>query len=172
MNAFSRRAFTLVQQVAIRRNILLQGTIAPVRQHGLLLKKQIPSAGALRWYSSEPINGIPVVSYEEVKDLPNHPEKLLIDVREPDELKQFGQIPTSINIPLGEVEKALQLPEDKFKAQYGHSKPKPEDYVIFHCRLGRRSQTASETAAKLGFSNVHNYAGSWLEWAEKQGLPK
>uniref|UniRef100_T1H627 Sulfurtransferase n=1 Tax=Megaselia scalaris TaxID=36166 RepID=T1H627_MEGSC len=102
--------------------------------------------------------------YEEVKDLPNHPEKLLIDVREPDELKQFGQIPTSINIPLGEVEKALNF-QKKFKAQYGHSKPKPEDYVIFHCRLGRRSQTASEMLPND--SNVHNYAGSWLEWAEK-----
>lgn len=37
--------------------------------------------------------------YEEIKDFPNHPEKTLIDVREPDELKQTGVIPTSINIP-------------------------------------------------------------------------
>lgn len=42
---------------------------------------------------------IPIVSYDEVKDLPNHPEKVLIDVREPDELKETGIIPTAINIP-------------------------------------------------------------------------
>lgn len=41
----------------------------------------------------------PIASYEEVKDLPSHPEKLLIDVREPHELQETGQIPTSINIP-------------------------------------------------------------------------
>lgn len=40
-----------------------------------------------------------IAVYEEIKDLPNHPEKTLIDVREPDELKQTGVIPTSINIP-------------------------------------------------------------------------
>lgn len=42
---------------------------------------------------------VEIATYEEVKDLPNHPEKVLIDVREPEELKETGQIPTSINIP-------------------------------------------------------------------------
>lgn len=42
---------------------------------------------------------IPIVTYEEVKDIPNHPEKWLIDVREPDELNETGIIPTAINIP-------------------------------------------------------------------------
>lgn len=42
---------------------------------------------------------IPVVSYEQVKDLPNHPEVTLVDVREPNELQETGIIPTSINIP-------------------------------------------------------------------------
>lgn len=40
-----------------------------------------------------------IATYEEIKDLPNHLEKLLIDVREPQELKETGVIPTSINIP-------------------------------------------------------------------------
>lgn len=42
---------------------------------------------------------IAFASYEEIKDLPNHPEKLLVDVREPNELAETGRIPTSINIP-------------------------------------------------------------------------
>lgn len=42
---------------------------------------------------------IPIATYEEVKDLPNHPEKLLIDVREPQEIVDTGIIPTSVNIP-------------------------------------------------------------------------
>lgn len=40
-----------------------------------------------------------VATYDEIVDLPNHPEVLLIDVRRPDELAGTGTIPTSINIP-------------------------------------------------------------------------
>lgn len=42
---------------------------------------------------------IPIVKYDEIKNLPNHPEKWLIDVREPIELERTGAIPTAINIP-------------------------------------------------------------------------
>lgn len=42
---------------------------------------------------------VPVAYYDEIKDLPNHREKLLVDVREPDELQKTGRIPTSINVP-------------------------------------------------------------------------
>lgn len=42
---------------------------------------------------------IPVVSYEVIKNLPNHPENMLIDVRELDEIKETGMIPTAIHIP-------------------------------------------------------------------------
>ena len=45
------------------------------------------------------MSSVPIATYEEVKDLPNHPEKLLIDVREPSEIAETGSIPTSINIP-------------------------------------------------------------------------
>lgn len=40
-----------------------------------------------------------VATYDEIVDLPKHPEKLLIDVRRPEELTGTGTIPTSINIP-------------------------------------------------------------------------
>lgn len=52
-----------------------------------------------RSYSTTNDNMSNIATYDEVLDLPNHPEKVLIDVREPSELKEFGQIPTSINIP-------------------------------------------------------------------------
>ncbi|KAL5280233.1 TSTD3 family protein [Megaselia abdita] len=113
-----------------------------------------------------------VSDYEEVKDLPNHPEKLLIDVRGPEEIKEFGKIPTSVNIPFGELEKALQLPNEEFKKLYSFDKPELDHYIIFHCYKGGRSQQASEIAVKLGYTNIHNYLGSWVDWAEKEGLPK
>ncbi|XP_055551248.1 rhodanese domain-containing protein CG4456-like [Wyeomyia smithii] len=112
-----------------------------------------------------------VATYEEIVDLPNHPEKLLIDVREPAELASTGVIPTSINIPLKTVTEELQLSPEAFKAKYGRKKPTASDPVIFSCRLGVRAGDAANQADKLGFKNVKNYVGSWTEYAEKNNLP-
>ncbi|GBP88614.1 Rhodanese domain-containing protein CG4456 [Eumeta japonica] len=120
------------------------------------------------------INDIEIVSYEYIKQLKNRPNILLIDVREPQELKETGQIPSSINIPLGQIANELgpNVDRDTFKAKYGREKPEKNSEIIFHCRIGKRSQNAAELARTLGFQNTKNYLGSWLEWAEKEGLPK
>ncbi|XP_013110580.1 rhodanese domain-containing protein CG4456 [Stomoxys calcitrans] len=124
-------------------------------------------------YSSN-ANTIPIVSYEEIKQLPKQPKKLLIDVREPKELQETGQIPTSINIPLGKVaaELAPNVDAGAFKAKYGRDLPQKDTEIIFHCKIGKRSLSAAEIAKSLGYTNTKNYLGSWTEWAEKEGLPK
>uniref|UniRef100_A0ABK9NG78 Rhodanese domain-containing protein n=1 Tax=Glossina morsitans morsitans TaxID=37546 RepID=A0ABK9NG78_GLOMM len=115
---------------------------------------------------------IRIVEYEDIKELPKHPEKLLIDVREPNELRETGQIPTSINIPLGVVAQELHPDGDEstFKVKYGRDKPKIDTELIFHCKIGRRSHNAAEIAQQLGYQNVRNYLGSWTEWAEKESI--
>ncbi|KAM7361098.1 rhodanese domain-containing protein CG4456-like [Cochliomyia hominivorax] len=125
-------------------------------------------------YSTIGENNIPIVTYEEIKKLTEHSPQLLIDVREPKELQETGKIPTSINIPLGQVGQELAASVDKaaFKAKYGRDKPEKNSEIIFHCRSGKRSQNAAELARTLGYENTKNYLGSWLEYAEKEGLPK
>uniref|UniRef100_A0A1A9ZLA2 Rhodanese domain-containing protein n=1 Tax=Glossina pallidipes TaxID=7398 RepID=A0A1A9ZLA2_GLOPL len=115
---------------------------------------------------------IHIVEYKDIKELPEHPEKLLIDVREPNELRETGQIPTSINIPLGVVAHELypDCDESTFKAKYGRDKPTIDTELIFHCKVGRRSHNAAEIAQQLGYRNVRNYLGSWTEWAEKESI--
>lgn len=63
--------------------------------------KRIHSSSILRLLKSSlnMSSAVPIATFEEVKDLPNHPEKLLIDVREPAEIAETGVIPTAINIP-------------------------------------------------------------------------
>uniref|UniRef100_A0AAG5D8R0 Rhodanese domain-containing protein n=1 Tax=Anopheles atroparvus TaxID=41427 RepID=A0AAG5D8R0_ANOAO len=112
-----------------------------------------------------------VAHYEEIIDLPNHPEKLLIDVREPTELAATGQIPTSINIPLKTVRSELALSADVFEEKYGRKKPTADDPIIFSCRSGVRAGQAALEADLLGFRNVKNYVGSWQEYGPKHGLP-
>ncbi|KAG5680028.1 hypothetical protein PVAND_009561 [Polypedilum vanderplanki] len=136
-------------------------------------KIQNVTALKYRLFSSEAdIDLNKFATYEQIKDLPNHPEKLLIDVREPNELKETGVIPTSINIPLNEVADKLAITNEEFKKIYNREKPNFETEIIFHCKIGMRSQKAAELLRQIGFKNVKNYKGSWLEWAEKEGLNK
>uniref|UniRef100_A0A2M3ZB74 Putative heat shock protein n=1 Tax=Anopheles braziliensis TaxID=58242 RepID=A0A2M3ZB74_9DIPT len=112
-----------------------------------------------------------VATLAEVEDLPNHPEVLLIDVREPAELEATGRIPTSINIPLKTVQAELGLGAEVFEAKYGRKKPTLDDPLIFSCRSGVRAGQAALLADQLGYRNVKNYVGSWLEYGPKHGLP-
>ncbi|EFA03724.2 rhodanese domain-containing protein CG4456 [Tribolium castaneum] len=109
-----------------------------------------------------------IASFDEVKSVKTTPKTLLIDVREPHELQETGVIPDSINIPLGEVEKVLKdMPSEQFQKTYKKAKPDSSTPLIFSCRSGKRSALASEIATKLGFKDIKNYSGGWLEWEEK-----
>jgi thiosulfate/3-mercaptopyruvate sulfurtransferase len=48
----------------------------------------------------------------------------------------------------------------------------PDDAVITYCRIGERSaHTWFTLTYLLGFRNVRNYDGSWLEWGNLVGAP-
>ncbi|XP_065089249.1 rhodanese domain-containing protein CG4456-like isoform X1 [Ochlerotatus camptorhynchus] len=112
-----------------------------------------------------------IATYEEILDLPNHPEKVLVDVRGADEVAKTGKIPSSINIPLEQVAKAFspETSTEEFQRLYAVPKPAFDNNIIMSCRTGQRSQTAIDTITALGYTNARNYKGSWTEWAEKQG---
>ncbi|XP_067848397.1 thiosulfate:glutathione sulfurtransferase-like [Heptranchias perlo] len=83
----------------------------------------------------------------------------LYDVRQPEEVAQ-GKIPTSINVPLGQLEAALKMDAGTFQETYKSQMPKREEAnIVFQCRSGVRSATALETARNLGFSKVRHYKG-------------
>lgn len=43
--------------------------------------------------------------------------------------------------------------------------------IIAHCQTGIRSSFATLVLLGLGFQNVQNYDGSWIEWANNNSLP-
>ena len=79
----------------------------------------------------------------------------LVDVREPDEYKEFnigGRL-----IPLGKIQ-SMQADElDDLK----------NEELIVHCRSGKRSVTACLFLETMGFKNVKNLQGGMLAWQEK-----
>lgn len=111
-----------------------------------------------------------VVTYEELKKLLVAKSGVVIDVREPWELREYGNIPGTINVPLGQVSGALQLEAEEFKEKYGGDMPSTTENVIFTCLAGMRSIKALQTAVSLGYSNAQHYPGGWQDWAKHEIL--
>ena len=78
-------------------------------------------------------------------------EYIILDTREQDEFDE-GHIPGAILIPYTEIEnKAEEMLPDKDKL------------ILVYCRSGRRSKIASESLAKLGYTNVKEFGGI-IDW--------
>lgn len=76
---------------------------------------------------------------------------VLIDVREPEELKSDGYIAGAVNIPLGTLQANLnKIPKDK--------------EVVVYCRSGHRSGNALNQLKQLGYTNVKSMAGGINKW--------
>ncbi|XP_053603274.1 thiosulfate sulfurtransferase/rhodanese-like domain-containing protein 3 isoform X1 [Plodia interpunctella] len=109
-----------------------------------------------------------VVSYEDILKVIHKPEKLIIDVRNPEEVSSTGKIPSSINIPLSSVSDVLaSMSNEEFQKQYHRTKPSSSDELIFYCQSGRRSTEALDKALKLGYTKSKTYLGSWNDWSSK-----
>ncbi|XP_004674128.1 PREDICTED: thiosulfate sulfurtransferase/rhodanese-like domain-containing protein 3 [Condylura cristata] len=105
------------------------------------------------------------VTYIQLKNLLNSKNIILIDVRETWEVLEHGKIPGSVNIPLDELDKALQMSPKDFKEKYNEVKPSQSDSLVFSCLAGVRSKKALDKALTLGFTSAQHYAGGWKEWA-------
>ena len=78
-------------------------------------------------------------------------EYIILDTREQDEFDE-GHIAGAILIPYTEIEnKAEEMLPDKDKL------------ILVYCRSGRRSKIASESLAKLGYTNVKEFGGI-IDW--------
>lgn len=88
--------------------------------------------------------------------LASAPNAVLIDVREPDEVR-VEAVPGSVSIPLSEIEERV----DELSG-YGP--------VLFMCRSGGRSMQAAQFAEDSGVADVHNVSGGIIAW-HAAGLP-
>ncbi|XP_018420742.1 PREDICTED: thiosulfate sulfurtransferase/rhodanese-like domain-containing protein 1 [Nanorana parkeri] len=135
----------------------------------MFLRKLLTRLGVTTRLADNTTMSSGVISYDELKKLLSSGSIHLFDVRNPEELKS-GKIPNAINMPVAEVEGALQMDADAFKKKYNVEKPKVDDgNLIFHCHLGRRGQRAADIAVGLGYKKARNYLGAYKEWAEKEG---
>jgi sulfur-carrier protein adenylyltransferase/sulfurtransferase len=77
---------------------------------------------------------------------------LLLDVREPDEWKE-GHLPGALHIPRGYLEQRVEgLVPDR------------NTEIVVYCAGGSRSAFATKTLNELGYENVANLAGGFVDW--------
>lgn len=139
--------------------------------HSLCLQNlcAVTCKGGIQWRNFSSTKEIDV-SYEQLKRVLAAGTASVIDVREPWELREYGNIPGSINVPLAQVSNALQLSPEDFREKYGGTMPSQTQNIVFTCLAGVRSKTALDTATGLGYSNVQHYAGGWQDWAKHEIL--
>ena len=115
----------------------------------------------------------------------------LVDVRSPGEFSgellhmpeypqegalRGGHIPTAANVPwrrAANEDDGTFLPVDDLRAIYeGEIGLDTSDDVIAYCRIGERSShTWFVLTHLLGFDQVRNYDGSWVEWGNAVRVP-
>uniref|UniRef100_A0A8C6QS96 Thiosulfate sulfurtransferase (rhodanese)-like domain containing 1 n=1 Tax=Nannospalax galili TaxID=1026970 RepID=A0A8C6QS96_NANGA len=112
---------------------------------------------------------VPTVSLPELRLLLASGRAQLFDVRSREEAAA-GTIPGALNIPVSELESALQMDPAAFQALYSAEKPKREaENLVFFCQMGKRGLQATQLAQGLGYTGARNYAGAYKEWLEKEG---
>ncbi|KAG8444733.1 hypothetical protein GDO86_009777 [Hymenochirus boettgeri] len=119
----------------------------------------------VRGFSSVPPQ---TINYEELKDLLKGKSVFIIDVREPWEVKEYGIIQGSINIPLGDLAPALKMDPKGFEEKYQKKMPNKASTLIFSCLAGIRSKKAVDVAGSLGFDRIHHYAGGFEDWKRNE----
>lgn len=92
------------------------------------------------------------ISQKEAKRIMDSDEAhIILDTREQEEFDE-GHIPGSILLPYTEIDqKAEEL------------LPNKDMQILVYCRSGRRSKIASESLAKLGYTNIKEFGGI-IDW--------
>lgn len=110
------------------------------------------------------------IDYSEFEHYRLNRKALIVDVRTPEELKQNGEIPNTINIPLAHIPVIFSVNSAEFEDEYGVPKPGENDPIIVFCKMGVRSEMAKKlltnTPTGIPYKNVANYPGSFDEWSQ------
>ena len=125
------------------------------------------------------------IEKDRVLALLDNPKWTLIDTRSADEYsgkrqkegaRAAGRIPGSINIDWAEAvhyhkDMTFRSVED-LRKKYRRLPKDPGQPIIAYCHSGVRSAHTSFVLTQLlGYDQVHNYDGSWLEWSTFAGAP-
>ena len=90
--------------------------------------------------------------------LEQDPNLTLIDVRNPNEINQFG----------GTIDAAQNviLPRGWLEFRIGEVLRSYDQPVVLYCGINQRSPLAAKTLMDMGYSNISNYSDGFFEWRD------
>ncbi len=102
------------------------------------------------------------------------PDVVIVDTRGPKEYAE-GHVPGAINwdwlnaVPVGSWDAAR--PPHELQAELAGIGITPDKEIVTYCRSGVRAAHTYWVLRQLGYPQVRNYDGSWLEWGSQADLP-
>ncbi|MCQ4121541.1 sulfurtransferase [Rhodococcus tibetensis] len=138
------------------------------------------------YVASEPVSGIRAHRDEVIEQIGRTG---IVDVRSPDEFsgkilapahypqeqpQVAGHIPTAVNVPWSKTaaDDGTFLGENELRALYADAGLDEADDIIVYCRIGERSAHSWFVLHELlGYPEVRNYDGSWVEYGSLVGVP-
>ncbi|MFW5694728.1 MAG: sulfurtransferase [Alkalispirochaeta sp.] len=106
----------------------------------------------------------------------------IIDTRTPEEYHgrtdahvRNGHIPGAYNVDwqqhIVDLFDPTLIPAPNLAELYAHIGVNSDTPIITYCRTASRSSHTYFVLRMLGYENVRNYAGSWMEWSADESLP-
>jgi thiosulfate/3-mercaptopyruvate sulfurtransferase len=185
-NWFATFAFWIFKYYGVNDVRLLNGSRTKWLEQNLKISLDISSYPRGNFEASEPDKNIRA-SKNDVQEAIDSQDKILVDVRTNDEYKgktlspeeyftDYGQmgghIPSAVNVPWNKMvnEDGTLKSADELKKLYESLNITSDKEIITYCVIGERaSYTWFVLKYLLGYPNVKNYDGSWLEWSNTIG---
>lgn len=96
------------------------------------------------------------------EELPNNPDLMLIDVREPYEFDAM-HIKGSINVPRGILETACEFDYEETLPELASAR---ERNIILICRSGKRSVLTADIMQQMGYKQVRSLKTGIRGWSD------
>ncbi|MDK2918194.1 MAG: thiosulfate/3-mercaptopyruvate sulfurtransferase [Candidatus Petromonas sp.] len=181
------RFFWQLEMVGHKKMALIDGGINGWKASGFDTTTKKPEVKATTYkFEGEP-DLSKLATLEDVKAAIDDPNVVILDTRSIGEatgkdLKsgayRKGRIPSSIWIEykeaiyVGEGEDTTFKTAKELKEIYEAKGITPDKTIIPYCQSGVRSAHTTFVLSKLlGYKNVKNYDGSWIEWSYNEDLP-
>ncbi|MDZ7795290.1 MAG: sulfurtransferase [Spirochaetia bacterium] len=161
---------------------IIDGFFPAWKAAGLPTTTDKPSVSPVRYQPPGTVDESRLALIEDVDRALKDPNVIILDTRTPAEwwgIAQYegasrkGHIPGAIHINYAEnftdegIKSAAEL-----RALYEAAGVTPDKEIIAYCQSGIRSSlTTTILADVLGYPNVKNYDGSWVEWSYDRDRP-
>ncbi len=103
-------------------------------------------------------------SASEALKLAQRPDVLLVDIRDPRELRREGAVPGAFHCPRGMLEFWIDPESPYYKPVFGEDKT-----FVFFCAGGMRSALATKVAQDMGLRPVAHIVGGFGAWKAAGG---